>query len=246
MKYFRSTNLSPLQTDFKIYPDIHIIQAETIIEAQSMGADLIDLAYQDYLAVFDQFAISSIESHSLGAADCLIRIKNKYHFYQLSQGAFLQMMTNLKISLRTTECAVLVGDELTLSQFLPPLTQLGYCQFVFVTEFSDKIISFVEKIKKTYLGLSIDVLNFNQLSTIEGSCSFLLVDIDHSQQAELVESLTYFNFLTTGSLFFDIRSGMNQDLIGEAERAQMFVVDVNLFYQSRILLANQILTKKNK
>ena len=108
------------------------------------------------------------------------------------------------------------------------------------------IILTIQNIQKTLLGLELLILGFNQVSSIDCISSLLLVDINHKERPELVESLTYFNFLTTGAAFFDVRSALNDDLVQEVLRAQMVVIDSPQYAQVRLEIADQILTKKIK
>lgn len=242
MKYFRSQKLVPLQGE----NTFEIIEAGSVAEAKSKGADFIDLAYVDYLEAYSAAQISSLDAYHLSSADCLFKLDGQYHFYQLSQKAFLSYLAQLKMTLQTQDEAVLVGDELTISQFLPALTKIGYSKFTFIVEDTLKIKNFVEKIQRTFLGLSMHILSFSQISAVETVASFLLVDVDHSKNTDLIESLTYFNFLKTGSVFFDVRSALGHDLAQEAQRAQMIVIDSAEYEKARLDLANLILTKNIK
>ncbi len=236
MKYFRSKNL------FSISPPegCILIEADSFDEAKALGADVIDISYADFCELRSQFEVSNLDSHYLGAADSLIRKKNKYQFFQLSQKAFLSLLSQLELNLKTDDHAVIVGDELSISQFLPALAKLGYSRFVFVVENPPKIKAFIENIQKTLLGLELTVLEYKQVSLINCISSLLLVDVDHSRQSELIESLTYFNFLTTGSIFFDVRSDLSNDLVQEALRAQMFIVEATRFMKNRFEICLQI------
>lgn len=254
MKYFRSPHLLPIE----IQDGIEYVSAATVLEAEQLGADLIDISYSDYLASSELSSISNLESYYLGAADCILKLDNKYHFYQLSQKSFLYYLSQLKMNLKSNHGAVIVGNELTISQFLPALTKLGYDQFIFVVENTAKVKEFVDNIQKTFLGLKVQFFNFQQVSLIDYVSSLLLVDFDHDKYPELVESLTYFNFLSAGSVFFDVGASLGRapvaaadnnsksELVKEAERAQMLVVDSAQYHQIRFQLADQILTKKIK
>jgi len=241
MKYYSSNSWLPLNDDKIFYV---ITEAKTVEDAMVLKADFIDLTYAEYLISSQKFTINSIETSILGAADCLLKIDNKYYFDQMSQKAFLKYLSKLKISLQSSKTAVLIGDELTISQFLPPLTKLGYSDFICVVENTESVSEFVQKIQKTFLGLKIQLLNFKQIPLIDSISSFLVVDINHSEQVELVESLTYFNFLTTGSVFFDLRSAQSKELIEEALRAEMFVMDSVVYHSLRQSLAYEVLIKK--
>jgi hypothetical protein len=236
MKYFRSKKL------FAVSPPkgCVLLQADSFEEAKKQGVDVIDISYADFCEIRNQFEISNLDSHYLGAADSLVRLKNKYQFFQLSQKAFLLLLSKLALNLKTDDHAVIVGDELSISQFLPALAKLGYSKFVLVVENTKVIKSFVDNIQKTLLGLELSILEFKQVSLIDCISSLLLVDVDHKSQAELVESLTYFNFLTTGSVFFDVRSESANELVQEALRAQMFVVESAQFMKTRFEIALQI------
>jgi hypothetical protein len=242
MKYYRSPLLSKLSCENIFSP----VTASSVDEAKSQGVDFIDLTYADYLLALEQFSMSGIDAYALGAADCLLKIDGQYQFFQLSQKAILSYLSSLKISLQVSDVAVIVGDQLTISQFAPALAKLGYSKFIFVVEDQESVIHFVQKMQRTFLGLQFDVLQFKQISQIDSIASFLLVDVDHENQIELVESLTYFNFLTTGSVFFDVRSIQSNELVQEATRAQMFVLDSAKYNEARLCLADQILTKKIK
>ena len=242
MKYYRSNKLPPL----KCKHSFQVLDVTSVNEAKAKKADFIDLTYADYLEVYSASELSSLDAYHLSAADCLFLLDGQYHFYQLSQKAFLNYLVQLKMTLQTQDEVVLVGDELTISQFLPALTKIGYSRFTFIVENSKKIKIFVEKIKRTFLGLSMHVLNFNQLSAVDSVASFLLIDVDHSKNIELIESLTYFNFLKTGSVFFDVTSALVSDLAQEALRAQMIVIDSAEYEKTRLDLADHILTKNIK
>lgn len=242
MKYFRSPKLYAVPK----YPEYTYVEAQSIQDAQSQNVDLIDISYEDFCQIQNQFEVNSLDSHYLGSADCLIRFGDRYQFYQLSQKAFLSLLSNVEIFLKTDDYAVIVGDELSISQFLPALAKLGYSRFVFVVEDPEAIQKFIQNIQKTLLNIKLLILGFNQVSSIDCISSLLLVDINHKERPELVESLTYFNFLTTGSAFFDVRSALSDDLVQEALRAQMVVIDSAQYAQVRLEIADQILTKKIK
>lgn len=240
MKYYRSSKLYAVPE----YPQYTYIEAQSIEDAQSQKVDLIDISYEDFCQLQTQFEVNSLDSYYLGSADCLIRFGERYQFYQLSQKAFLSLLSNVEIYLKTDDYAVVVGDELSISQFLPALAKLGYSRFVFVVEDPEVVQKFMQNIQKTLLGLELLILGFNQVSSIDCISSLLLVDINHKDRPELVESLTYFNFLTTGAAFFDVRSALSDDLVQEALRAQMVVIDSAQYAQARLEIADQILTKK--
>ncbi len=242
MKYYRSSKLYTVPQ----FPQYTYVETETIEGAQSLKADLIDISYEDFCQLQTQFEVNSLDSYYLGSADCLIRLGERYQFYQLSQKSFLSLLSKIEIHLKTDDHAVIVGDEMSISQFLPALSKLGYSRFVFVVEDPDAVQKFMQNIQKTLLGLEVLILSFNQVSSIDCISSLLLVDIDHKERPDLVESLTYFNFLTTGSAFFDVRSDLNDDLVQEALRAQMVVIDSAQYAQVRLEIADQILAKKIK
>lgn len=241
MKYYRS----PLLHSIPELLHCEYVEADSILDAQNKGAELIDLAYQDYCRLQADFSVSSLDSYYLGAADSLIKLTDRFHFFQLSQKAFLTLLSRRAARLKTDDYAVIVGDELTISQFLPALAKLGYSRFVLVVENPESSKDFIQHIQKTILGLQLIILGFHQVSSIDCIASFLLVDIDHEQLPELVESFTYFNFLTTGSAFLDVRSPLTNYLVQEAERAHMFVLDSAQYAQVRIEIAKDVLIQKS-
>ncbi len=246
MKYFKSKKNSGLNFEHSTEYLTEHLNVETVFEAMDQSADLIELSYLDFLEVQKKLSFSDLDAYCSGAADSLIRIDNQYQFFQLGQKTFVKFLSQLKISLQVADFAVLIGDQLTISQFLPALNQLGYSRFVVVVEDVEAIQIFIQKIQRTFLGLTIEILNFKQISKIDHISSLLLVDIDHQSQAELVENLTYFNFLNSGSIFFDVRSLLSNELVQEAIQAQMFVIDALAYAEARLKFADQILTHKIK
>lgn len=244
MKYFRSSSLWTLPSE-----NIHsfqVIQAESVEEALGKDVDCIDLDFLDYQYIVEKYPSHLLEMHHLGFADCYLKIRRQGgdqlkdrlsdHRYQLAltyKDVFLKELSGNHSSLQTNYLAVLVGDERTVANFFPALSQLGYANFKFVVKDPQTMLPYLQSVLSKYIGLNADLLSFADLAEIKESASALIVDVDHQQEKELIQGLTYFNFLVTQALFLDVRAVISSDLEEEAERAEMTVIKSQQLHTKR-------------
>lgn len=247
MKYFRSSNLWPLPQE-----NIHsfeTVQLSSVEEALVQEVDCIDLDFLDYQHIIEKYPSHLLEMHHLGYADCYLKKSNQltgrngngYELWLTYKDVFLKELSGSHSSVQTNYLAVIVGDERTVASFFPALSQLGYANFKFVVKDPQSMLPYLQTVLSKYIGLNADLLSFADLAEIKESASALVVDVDHQQEPDLVQNLTYFNFLVTQALFLDVRAILNSELEEEAERAEMTVIRSQQLHKKRFELITKLL-----
>lgn len=247
MKYFRSPSLWPLPKE-----NVHsfeVLQLESVGAAIEQKVDCIDLDFSDYQFIIEKYPTHLLEMHHLGFADCYLKSTQAEHVRNRSayvlrltyKEVFLKELSTNRTSLQTNHFAVIVGDQRTVASFFPALAQLGYAHFKFVVRDPISMKSYLQAVLSKYIGLNADLLSFSDLAEMKESASALIVDVDHEQEAELVQNLTYFNFLVGRALFLDVRAITHSDLEEEAERAELTVIKSEQLNKKRFELVEKLL-----
>ena len=161
-----------------------------------------------------------------GAFDCLIRQGTEYAPLQINSETLRHYLERSHKPLDIKNCAVLIGDYSFIASFSVMLAKLGYSQIYVVSHENMLFGDEIELLKKSLFGVKLVQLSFDELATIQDLASILVVDFNLEENSEIVEILTYFNFLTEGAFFCDLNSYIDDSLSLEAEKVQLCVVDM--------------------
>ena len=79
--------------------------------------------------------------------------------------------------------------------------------------------------QKYLFNVQLQQLTLDEMANISELSSLLVMDFDQNEHPDMVETLTYFNFLAENAIFFDLQNYLNDDLSSEAEKASLRVLD---------------------
>lgn len=228
MKVYRSIDLGAAELSEKISEASDIsINFEPLSEEELVASDydLIELSEEQSLDIIARMPMLDWPTQSTRAADAFTKDKNGFKPLHLGAMAFVNFLQSKKINLDTSKNAVLVGGYSFLMTFGLALAKLGFNKIYLI---SPAHISYEDKIadlKKSLFGVHIQQLTLDDISNISELASLLVIDFAQNEFPEIVETLTYFNFVTENALFLDLQSYLNNTLSAEAERASLRVLD---------------------
>lgn len=248
MKIYRSIELGADELSQKIgTADDVKIQFDPLDESDLVQSDfdLIELSEEKTQSILSKMNMLDWQIQSTGAADAFIVDHKKLKPIHLSSVAFVNFLQSKHITIDTAKNAVLVGSYSFLITYGVALAKIGFNKIYLI---SPDHISHKEKIAETqkYLfNVQIHQLQLDDMAGISDLASLLVIDFDLNQFPELVETLTYFNFVTENAVFCDLQSYRNEALSSEAEKASLRVLDSAEFHLHKYRLFQKNLNNRS-
>ena len=231
------SDLSELKFHYEPISEDHLLNGEY---------DLIELSESQTQNIMKKFSMLDWEIQTSQAADCFIKQHDHFKPCQMNAEVFRQCIEFQKIIVDISYCAVLIGDYSFVTTFAMMLGKLGYKKIYIVSIenlfFGDRI----DNLKKVLFDIELKQLSFDELATIPDVASLLAIDFELDENAEVVEILTYFNFLSKNAIFFDMQGYINHSLTLEAEKVQLKVINSLEFYITKYKLIQKKLNNRSK
>lgn len=218
--------------------EMQLAQADHVIEIEPG-------AYSDYkkLLPAEDWKINLI-----GVADCLVRV-----------GAVYRPVNVLAESIQR-----LIRQKADRMNSLKPVIVVGHSHFIYavvmklvLSGFSEIIVSPVDlavadygnlenKVKTYAFGLSLKVVEVNDLTSIEEAGLLLIVQLSRAAYPDEYELMTYFNFLSEGAVFIDCGSLQDSLMVEEARKAEIFVIEETEVLSNKYEYLLEILKNSSK
>lgn len=229
-KIYRPELIAQVLNQDATFSNIEIIhEPEAVAEILPLQFDVIEVNDSMLKDLKPQLTYLDWALNTSGVFDCLIKHGSEYSPEQINAEAFRGYLEKSHKPLGIDNCAVLIGDYSFIASFSLMLARLGYSHIYVVSYENILFDDQIEILKKSLFGVKLVQLSFDELATIKDFASILIIDFELKDNAELVEILTYFNFLTEGATFCDLNSYRDDSLAQEAEKVLLRVVDINEF-----------------
>lgn len=228
MKIYRSIELGAAELSEKLLnePDIEIhFEPMSDDELFHSDFDLIELSEQQGQSILSKATMLDWQIQSTKAVDAFAKAAKGFKPIHLSSMAFGSFLESKHISLDIAKSAVLVGGYSFLITYAVALAKLGFNKIYLI---SPGNISYKEQItnaQKHLFNVQVQQLTLDEMSDVAELASLLVIDFELNEFPELVQTLTYFNFLAENAIFFDLQNYMNDTLSAEAEKASLRVLD---------------------
>ena len=228
MKIYRSPELGAKELSEKLSAEKDLeffyepMSQENLLKSDY---DVIELTEPENENILSGMVMLDWNIQTTQATDAFGKQQNRFIPIHLSSTAFKSFLESKKISLDTSRTAVLIGHYSFLATYAVALAKLGFRKIYLVS--ADEIL-FTEKIsalKKYLFDVELKQISFDEMANISELSSLLVTDFLLGKSAELVEILTYFNFVAEGAVFFDLQNYLDDSLSSEAEKASMKVLD---------------------
>jgi hypothetical protein len=248
MKIYRSIELGAAELSEKLEHAADVkIQFDPIDENELAKSDfdLIELSEEQSQLILSKTSLLDWQIQSTAAADAFIVDQKKLKPIHLSSVAFVNFLQSKHITLDTAKNAVLVGNYSFLITYGVALAKIGFNKIYLI---SPDHISYKEKIaetQKSLFNVQIQQLNLDDMTGISELASLLVIDFDLSEFPDMVETLTYFNFVTENAVFFDLQNYRNDTLSSEAEKASLRVLDSAEFHLHKYRLFQKNLNNRS-
>jgi hypothetical protein len=207
------------------YLEIVPYQGLSAEETLKMNFDFIELADGDYES-FKAFipAVSWKTSH-IGVADILIKSPKSYQPMNLTADCILKILKRKTTTLNTSQSAMIIGSYDFVLSLAVKVALAGYSNLIISLNDNDRSKILETKIKEFIFNLNLTFVRMNELTQIQTTSGLLISNVSEQMDPEAFESLTYFNFLSSGAVFVDFQSFKNSDLVEEAMRAELNVIE---------------------
>lgn len=205
------------------------------------GYDVIELSDADMTEYLKSQTLLEWEVDISRSADCLIKTAKGYKPIQIGPNTLRAYFEDKKIKLKVQESAVLIGNYSMLMSFTFGLVKLGYKKIIIISPENFSYHEEIEKIKKILFQVELQQISFDEISHVTENSSLLVIDFDLALNPDLVEVLSYFNFLSEKSLFLDLQQINNSSLAEEADRASLTVLsDLEFHLEKYKILKNKL------
>ncbi len=207
--------------------------------------DIIEMDESAKSSFIDQAKELDWEVSALKGFDVVLKKQNHYKPYNLGSVALKSYIETRSLVIDSTKSAVLVGEYSFLVTYALALSQLGFKKIYIVSPenlfFNEKLAN----VQKILFDVKIQQISYDEMANTSEISSVLIVDFDLASYPEMVEILTYFNFLAQGSLFLDLNHFYDPTLYDEAEKADLGVISSVEFHHYRYEFAKNILNNIN-
>lgn len=227
MKIYRSIELGAAELSEKLNaPDIQIhFEPMSDEELFQSDFDLIELSEQQGQSILAKATVLDWQIQSTKAVDAFAKDLKGFKPMQLSSSAFGSFLELKHITLDVAKNAVLVGGYSFLITYAVALAKLGFNKIYLISPNNIPYQEQIDNAQKHLFNVQVQQLSLDEMSDVPELASLLVIDFDLNEFPELVQTLTYFNFLTENAIFFDLQNYMNDTLSAEAEKASLRVLD---------------------
>jgi hypothetical protein len=162
----------------------------------------------------------------ISAADYLILINNQYKPFNIIADVVLNIIKNKSAQIDSQRSVIVIGEPQFVYCIVAKLVLSGFIRIIVsLTTETETADNFSKRIKSFAFNLNLKIVPISELTAIEQAGFLLISNFEKSQNKEAYELLTYFNFLAEGAVFIDCNSLENNQLVEEARKAEIFVVD---------------------
>lgn len=243
MKIYRSIDLGASELSEKLLhePDIEIhFDPMSDEELFKSDFDLIELSEQQSQSILSKMTMLDWQIQSTGAVDAFAKDVNGIKPVQLSSVAFGSFLESKHIAIDTAKNAVLVGGYSFLMTYAVALAKIGFNKIYLVSPGNISFKEAITKVQKYLFNVQLQQLTVDEMANIAELASLLVIDFDPNEFPEMVETLTYFNFLAENAIFFDLQNYISDTLSTEAEKASLRVLDSVEFHLHKYRLFQKI------
>ncbi|MES2801052.1 MAG: hypothetical protein V4654_01045 [Bdellovibrionota bacterium] len=228
MKIYRSIELGTAELSEKLINESDIeIHFEPMNEAELLRSDfdLLELSEQQNQAILANMPLLDWPIQSTGAVDAFAKENKKFKPIHLSSTAFVSFLQSKHIALDVAKYAVLIGNYSFLITYAIALAKLGFKKIYLVSPGNVLYQNQIQAVQKFLFNVQLTQLTLDEMANIAELASLLAIDFDLNEHPDLVETLTYFNFVAEKAIFFDLQNYLNDALSSEAEKASLRVLD---------------------
>lgn len=228
MKIYRSIELGAAELSDKLVSELDLeIHFEPMGEDELLKSDfdLIELSEQQSQSILSNMPLLDWPIQSTGAVDAFANEKGKFKPIHLSSTAFVSFLQSQHIAVDVAKYAVLIGNYSFLITYAIALAKLGFKKIYLVSPGNINYQNQIQAVQKFLFNVQITQLNLDEMASIADLASLLAIDFDLNEHPDLVETLTYFNFVAERAIFFDLQNYLNDALSSEAEKASLRVLD---------------------
>lgn len=233
MKVYRSKELGAqeLSEQLKDAADLEIhFEPMSDEEILNSDFDLIELSDQQSQTFLANMSMLDWQIQSSGAADAFTKDVKGLKPLHLSSMAFVHFLQSKHITLDTSKNAVLVGGYSFLMTYAMALAKLGFNKIYLISPEQNSYQDKIAELQKYIFKVQIQQLSMDQMTSFSELASLLVIDFELKEFSEIVEMLSYFNFVTENAIFFDQQNYLNNALSSEAEKASLRVLDSAEFH----------------
>lgn len=228
MKIYRSIELGAAELSEKLINATDIeIHFEPMNEDELLHSDfdLIELSEQQNQEILARMPLLDWPIQSTGAVDAFANENNKFKPIHLSSAAFVSFLQSQHIAVDVAKYAVLIGNYSFLITYAIALAKLGFKKIYLVSPGNVSYQNQIAAVQKFLFNVQLTQLSLDEMANIADLASLLAIDFDLNEHPDLVETLTYFNFVAERAIFFDLQNYSNDALSSEAEKASLRVLD---------------------
>lgn len=194
-------------------------------EALKKDFDCIMLADGEYGQFKNYLGGVNWKTNHLEVADALILSDGGYRPVNLNADCILQLLRSKNLKIDTSQSAMIIGTYDFVLSVTAKIALSGFSSVVISVFEYERTSELVAKIKEFIFGMNIRTVRLSDLTLLQTASGLLVSNVTEEMDKEAYETLAYFNFLSHGAVFVDFHSYSNANLIEEARRAELFIIE---------------------
>jgi hypothetical protein len=179
-----------------------------------------------YSKIFlEQFKVLPRNVLEVKKMDALFKQQSKLWPRCLMRESIHELIVKRAPHLSTNAKAYVTGSDSTMRVALSALVQLGFRQISIVVDEAEMLSSHLREIKNMYFGVDIDVIKNSNLTMQPNNGTVLVNTIKLDGRRELIEDLSYLNFIFSNGLVVETNLfPLNHLLLEEAKNVGLSVI----------------------
>lgn len=216
--------LSDLLVQFEIFDGAKMSLAQALIN----NVDIIELLPNEFRKLQLDGLLPSVDfkASRIGLGDTLIKVAtDRYKVVTALADCVLFILKKKQLPFEKHSSVMIVGSYDFVLSMSAKMALSGYSKMILSIDQYDKTEELKKVLTEFVFNLDLQFVRLSELTLIQKTSSILISNVCEQMSTEAFESLMYFNFASTGAIFFDFCSEENKSLVDEARRAGLQVVE---------------------
>jgi len=177
-------------------------------------------------SVLGQFKRQTAFIVQLGVSDCLFKTDDEWWGRSYLYDSFNEILREIGTKLDISGPVLIVGSGAACRACVSSLIKIGASEFSIASSFVEEGQELIEKLSRTYFNINFKFVGQDQLVLLPGSHGLAINTTPYIPSNEIIDELSYFNFLKRDGFFCDFSlDPVESSLIIEAKEIGIEVLN---------------------
>ena len=214
---------TPALKAFEVQPDEVISAAELL----NRKFNVIEIDGEQYDEFAQYLSVVDWKTSNIASADCLILNNNVYKPFNILAATIVRILKKNVELVNSQRPVIVIGDNYFIFSVVTELALSGFVNIIVSPIDSDAKASqeLEKRIKRLFFNLNLKIIAIEEITSAEQNAFLMISNFPKEINRFAYELLIYFNYLSEGAVFIDCNSINDSNLVEDARKAEIFVID---------------------